>query len=131
MIWTSFSGEKHRTELHGIYYCFHYEVYFNMFFWVYLAFQAIHHKPSWNDAGDFYVSTSKWPFVIFLFCFVNLRGNKLWESKNEIIGNSCKCFTSLLLSHFPTQWKIGKNKCVTKTRWHSWKLWWLFICCAF
>lgn len=38
---------------------FHWEVYFNIFFSVYLAFQATTHKPAWNTPGDFDVSTSK------------------------------------------------------------------------
>lgn len=33
--------------------------YFNIFFSVYLAFQATSHKPAWNNFRDFDVSTSK------------------------------------------------------------------------
>lgn len=99
-------------------YCFHYWVYFNILFSVYLTFQGTSHKPAWNNAGDFLHQSD----LLWCFCSVLLtyRGINCKNQKNKIKANSYKHFTLLFLCHLLSQWKLGKkNKDIAKTRWHA------------
>lgn len=102
----------------NLYIVFIMRFYFNIFFSVYLTFQARSHKPAWNNFGDFDVSTSKWPFVMLLFCFVNLKGvnfkNQKIKLKEIAVNSSLSCF------FMPFTYPIKRRKMsATKTRWHS------------